>query len=207
MRIFCLLKIIFLITLTTEIIAPQKVVASVSCEASREIIHSPETLDKIDYWTDYFFYLVRPELKEETINRSNYLYRREKTEIRQVVRGFLLCSCYRERKNHYLWKQANLWVREDKDYWEKFYSALTDAVFYARHPERNDTKTRQKIMHLSTEWIFIRQSFTEFAIAPPSNSQFINNCSNNCDRQQTNPIQQHSPRRIVRNGCRSSKRF
>jgi hypothetical protein len=177
MRISFLLKLLLLITITREILTTQKVEAFISCEESRVIIHSPQMLDKIDYWTDYFFYLIRPELKEEKIKLSDYLYRREKTEIRQVIREVLLCSCYRYQKNYYLWKQEDIWVKEDRDFWERFYSALTDAVFYARHPELDNIKARQKIMNLSTEWIFIRQSFTTFEIDPPLNKEdFIPSC-------------------------------
>lgn len=161
MKLISFAILIISIFTINEIILLDKVQAFKACQESIDITNSPEILEKINYWTDYFFYLVRPELKiqKETIQLSNPIYVTEKSRINQVVRQVLLCPSYGDKKNHYLWDKDDILTRADRDFWEWFYNALTDAVFYAHHPELEARKSWSKNITLFTEWILIRQSF------------------------------------------------
>jgi hypothetical protein len=182
MNLFRLLLsfILTLILTTTITISGQRVKAYSTCEKSTFIIHSPEILEKISYWTDYFFYLVRPEMESKKIKFSETIYRREKIAIRQVIREVLLCTCestvYKKNQdgsnqNYYLRNQ------EDNYFFAGFYRELTDAVFYARHPELSDRKSWSKDMNLATEWMFIRQYFTSFNTSERLQKEFIPTCN------------------------------
>ena len=186
-------RILISALLTTTIIqylAQQEVQAYYYCDRSPGITRSPEKLNKISYWTDYFFYLFRPEMEDKKIQLSEQLYRREKTGIRQIVRQVDSCSCYWSKKNYYLikqhisedkqrkdiWQWDYYWLRND-DYWfEGLYSDLTDAIFYARHPELNRDKSHFKDINLATEWMFIRQHLVSFDIENSLKEEFIPAC-------------------------------
>lgn len=190
MKFYKILISVLLLTVITQYSSQKEVQAYPSCRRSSDLIRSPEKLKKISYWTDYFFYLVRPEMRDKKIKVSDTLYRREKTGIRQVVRQVISCSCYWSRKNYYLikqyipeekqrkdkWQWEYYWLRND-DYWfDGLYSDFTDAVFYARHPELNADKSHLKDMNLATEWMFIRQYFVDFATENPLKQEFIPPC-------------------------------
>ena len=186
-------RTLILILLTTTIVqyfTQKEARAYSSCDRSSAVIRSPEKLKKISYWADYFFYLVRPEMRDKKIQVSQTLYRREKTGIRQVVRQVFSCSCYWSRRNYYLikkhipkdrqnkrfWQWDYYWLRND-DYWfDGLYSDFTDAVFYARHPELNRDKSNFKNMNLATEWMFIRQHLVSFDLENILKQEFIPPC-------------------------------
>lgn len=169
---------------------------------------TPEKLEKINYWTDYFFYLARPEMRGKKIQHHHSLYRQEQIAIRKVVRQIVFSSCQRpninhyyfltERDNHkprYLYRHRNIdrdrsqgfnyrynypyydkelsleqapddldyyWVRNKNYFFAGLYHDLTDALFYARHPEFSRQVSRKSTMNLTSEWIFIRQHFADF---------------------------------------------
>ena len=190
MKFYKTLISVLLLTVITQYSSQKEVQAYPSCRRSSDLIRSPEKLKKISYWTDYFFVLVRPEMRDKKIKVSDTLYRREKTGIRQVVRQVISCSCYWSRKNYYLikqyipedkqrkdkWQWEYYWLRND-DYWfDGLYSDFTDAVFYARHPELNADKSHLKDINLATEWMFIRQYFADFATENPLKQEFIPPC-------------------------------
>ena len=190
MKFYKTLISVLLLTVITQYSTQKEVKAYPSCRRSSDLIRSPEKLKKISYWTDYFFVLVRPEMRDKKIKVSDTLYRREKTGIRQVVRQVVSCSCYWSRKNYYLikqyipedkqrkdkWQWEYYWLRND-DYWfDGLYSDFTDAVFFARHPELNSEKSHLKDMTLATEWMFIRQYFVDFATENPLKQEFIPSC-------------------------------
>ena len=200
MRFYRTFILILLIATIVQYFTQKEVQAYSSCdqtklgsEADRSpaVIQSPEKLKKISYWTDYFFYLVRPEMRDKKIQVSQALYRREKTGIRQVVRQVFSCSCYWSRGNYYLIKKyipedkqnkrfgqwEYYWLRND-DYWfDGLYSDFTDAVFYARHPELNRDDSNFKNMNLATERIFIRQHLVSFDLENSLKQEFIPPCS------------------------------
>lgn len=184
------------------------------CESYIDCHREPEDLEKVDYWTNYFFKLLRPEMRNTKVRIHHELYRRERAEIRRVVNKIVHQSCQRPHINHYyllserererekqerwhrfgrrerlrqklrhnrdyywhryyyyddemlwdeeLWDEGYYWGR-DKDYFfEGLYRELTDAVFYARHPELSHHISRRNTMNWAGEWTFIRQHFADF---------------------------------------------
>ena len=198
MRFYRTLILALLVTTIIQYFTEKEVQAYSSCTRSPAVIRSPEKLKKISYWTDYFFNLVRPEMRDKKIQVSQTLYRREKTGIRQVVRQVSSCSCYWSRRNYYLikkhipedrqnkrfWQWDYYWLRND-DYWfDGLYRDFTDAVFYARHPELNRDESNFKNMNLATEWMFIRQHLVSFDLENSLKQKFIPPC----DRDIANKI-------------------
>lgn len=173
----------------------------------------PEDLEKVDYWTNYFFKLLRPEMRNKRTRIYHTLYRRERAGIRRVISKVILQSCQRPHINHYyllsererelekrerfrhrgfresarrrirdtrdyywdryyyddelfwddeLWGEDFYWERTEDYFFEGLYRELTDAVFYARHPELPRRVSRRNTMNWSSEWIFIRQSFADY---------------------------------------------
>ncbi len=77
--------------------------------------------------------------------------------------------------------ERNLSWQLKKDYFfEGLYQDLTDAVFYARHPELSYEKT-QKLQHLNWagEWNFIRRHFANYNQEEILKQDFIPVCQNN----------------------------
>lgn len=148
---------------------PTKVNAYTYCDLKTDYYYSPEQRAKINYWTDYFFFLFRPELKDKQIVRSQKLYQREKAGIRGVVKRVLLCGAYWEHQNYYLEKiylarepENPYWLLINNYVFDGFYAELTDAVFYAHHLGLPPKKSNFKNLNWSTEWINIRQSFASY---------------------------------------------
>ncbi len=155
-----------------------------------KLTSSPEQLKKTSYWTEYFFYLIRPEMKGKKIQAAQTLYRQEKTGIRQIVRQVFSCSCYWSKKNYYLikqyipedkqnkhfWQWEYYWLKNDNYWFDGLYSDFTDAVFYARHPELNRDKSYLENMNLATEWMFIRQHLVSFDTENMLKKEFIPTC-------------------------------
>ncbi len=190
MRFYRTLILMLLTTTIVQYFTQKEVQAHSSCDRSPAITRSSEKLNKISYWTEYFFYLIRPEMKGKKIQLSQKLYRREKIEIRQIVRQVDSCSCYWAKKNYYLikqyipenkqrkniWQWDYYWLRNDEYWFDGLYSDFTDAVFYARHPEFNRDKSYLKNMNLATEWIFIRQHLVSFDTENMLKKEFIPTC-------------------------------
>ena len=183
------------------------------CHRDLEPEPEPENIEKIDYWTNYFFKLLRPEMRNKKVRIHHTLYRRERAEIRRVVSKVLYQSCQRPHINHYyqiserdrndvkrlrrerfdrrerlrsrlrndesyyqhryyyddelswdeeLWDEGYYWDRTNDYFFEGLYRELTDAVFYARHPELSHQASRKDTMNWSGEWSFIRQHFSDF---------------------------------------------
>ena len=191
-----------------------------TCQASTQIIPEQEnnlnssTLEVIDYWTQHFFDLLRPELQGREIQRYETIYQREKAAIAQIVNHILLSTCQQQHRNYYFFltdqkidndsaryprsqypqrgANSNLYNREKKTrfshnnqrrfilekeyiwednfYWrqnknyffEGFYQDLTDAIFYARHPEISLKEEKSQHFNLATEWNLIRRHFANY---------------------------------------------
>jgi hypothetical protein len=213
-KITRLLILTIVMNTSISIFNQQKTIAHEYCESYLDCHQEPEDLEKVDYWTNYFFKLLRPEMRNKQIRIHHILYRREKAEIRQVVNKVVYQSCQRPHINHYyllserereaeklerlnrlegrerirsemranrddywqrhyydddelfwdeeLWNEGYYWDRSNDYFFEGLYRDLTDAVFYARHPEISHHVSRRDTMNWSGEWSFIRQHFADF---------------------------------------------
>jgi hypothetical protein len=111
---------------------------------------------------NHYYLLSEREQDREKLERWQSLDRRERmrTELRD------------EQRYHYyddelfwdeeLWDEGYYWGRTDDYFFEGLYRDLTDAVFYARHPELSHHFSRRDTMNWSSEWTFIRQQFADF---------------------------------------------
>ena len=78
-----------------------------NCVAIPQVISEQENainssnLEVIDYWTQHFFDLLRPELKGKEVQIYEVLYQREKAAIAQVVTHVLFSTCQQHHRNHY----------------------------------------------------------------------------------------------------------
>ena len=201
-------------TILISILNSPKTVAHEYCESYLDCHQKPEHLEKVDYWTNYFFKLLRPEMRNKKVRIHHTLYRRERAEIRRVINKVVHQSCQQPHINHYyllsererdrekrerwqrfsrrerlrdklqdnrdsywhgyynyenellwdeeLWEEGYYWRRTDDYFFEGLYRELTDAVFYARHPELSHRVSRRDTMNWSGEWSFIRQHFADF---------------------------------------------
>ena len=84
-----------------QIFTSSKVVAHTNCESYLDCHQNPENLEKVDYWTNYFFKLLRPEMRNKRIKIHHTLYRRERAEIRRVVNQIVYRSCQQPYLNRY----------------------------------------------------------------------------------------------------------
>ena len=214
MKITKLLTLTIFATILTSIFNSPKTVAHEYCESYIDCHQEQEDLEKVDYWTNYFFKLLRPEMRNKKIRIHHTLYRRERAEIRRVINKVVNQSCQRPHVNHYyllsererdrekrehsqrfsrqerlrdklrnnrdyyrhryyyyddellwdeeLWDEGYYWRRTDDYFFEGLYRELTDAVFYARHPELSHHISRRDTMNWAGEWSFIRQHFADF---------------------------------------------
>ncbi|MGL5076906.1 MAG: hypothetical protein ACRDBG_13925 [Waterburya sp.] len=208
MKITRLLILSIYTTILMSVLPQQKLVAHEYCESYIDCHQEPEDLEKVDYWTNYFFKLLRPEMRNKQITIHHTLYRRERAEIRRVVNKVVYQSCQRPHINHYYllselkrerdslkhpkkirsemrdnhdnywersyyydnelfgdeesWDEGYYWDRTNNYFFEGLYRDLTDAVFYARHPEISHHVSRRDTMNWSGEWSFIRQHFADF---------------------------------------------
>ena len=184
---------IFLLNISLLLIS-QPLAANPACETHITACEKTlEKLEKINYWTDYFFELARPEMKGKKIKQDQTLYHRERIAIQDVIKQVVFCSCQQPQLKHYYFlsqrenhkpralhrRRTNYsdrinrrltgqqeseerdfnWIRNKNYYFDGLYSDLTDALFYARHPEFSRQVSPKSSLNLSTEWIFIRQSF------------------------------------------------
>ena len=214
MKINKLLVLIIVLTILKSFFNPNQALAHEYCESYMDCHQEPEDLEKVDYWTNYFFKLLRPEMRNKKVRIHHTLYRRERAEIRRVINKVVHQSCQRPHINHYyllserekerekserrqrfghrerlrnqlrdnrdyywhryyyyddellwdqeLWDEGYYWDRTDDYFFEGLYRELTDAVFYARHPELSHHVSRRDTMNWSGEWSFIRQHFADF---------------------------------------------
>jgi hypothetical protein len=106
----------------------------------------------LDRWTDSYFWTINPEMLDRSIQPHQTQYKKEWLAIRGVFEDRLtwmqLPICYAEPGEY---------GYEIEDYGDAM-AALTDAVFYARHPELNGRKIRANETSLIREWNSINQS-------------------------------------------------
>ena len=207
-----------------------------NCEAIPQVISEQENtidsgnLEVIDYWTQHFFDLLRPELKGKELQIYDTLYQREKAAIAQVVTYVLFSTCQQYHRNHYfflteqeihnysakypryryyprganrnlynrerkrqfnhddqrrfilekeyLWENDYYW-RQNRDYFfEGLYRDLTDAIFYARHPEISLKEDKSQNLNWTAEWNFLRQHFANYNQEKLLKNYFIPICHN-----------------------------
>ena len=231
-----------------QISTPQKVVAHPHDEdeekvevnnrynRDRRAYKTSEDIEAIDYWTNYFFKLVYPEMRGKHIRLHHTRYRRERMAIRQVVEKVILSSCQQPDLNRYyfltteepelevnnrptrlpkrypysnrikrdrwqpyprreiaqlrprypyhderlwdeeLWGENYYWWREQEHFFASLYRDLTDAIFYARHPELSRNTSRKSHLSWSTEWTFIRKYFASYEQEKTIKQYFIPLC-------------------------------
>jgi hypothetical protein len=209
MKISQLIILTISLNISIFILNQKQSIAHEYCESYLDCYQEPEDLETVDYWTNYFFKLLRPEMRNKKIRIHHTLYRRERAEIRRVVNKVVYQSCQQPNINHYyllsereqdreklerwqsldrrermrtelrdeqryhyyddelfwdeeLWDEGYYWGRTDDYFFEGLYRDLTDAVFYARHPELSHHFSRRDTMNWSSEWTFIRQQFADF---------------------------------------------
>jgi hypothetical protein len=192
------------------IVTSEKIAAMPSCSSHITACEkTPEELEKIDYWTNYFFKVLRPEMRGKRVQYHQSLFRREKAAIRQVIRQVVYCSCQEPNLNRYyflmarqrddawrrdrykyesryenrydrnsderyfyaddelrwdeqLWDEEYYWSRNRDYFFDGLYADLTDAIFYARHPEFDRRISKKSKMDWTSEWTFIRQYFANY---------------------------------------------
>ena len=134
------IKSLGLAIITASVVLGNQVLASV-----------PTTV--LDQHTNSYFWTVRPEMLERSIQSHQTQYKKEWLVIRGVLMDRLvwmeLPQCYAE---------PGTYGYEVENYGETVI-ALTDAVFYARHPELNGRKIKPTETSLVREWNSIKESF------------------------------------------------
>lgn len=102
---------------------------------------------KIDEFTDFYFYVIHPEMEGNRIQREQFLYQKEWLAIRAVVR------------HRIAWTKLSLCQADIGEYGydlvgdlSELASAITDAAFYARHPNLVGRKIRVGETKLTEEW-------------------------------------------------------
>ena len=101
MKTNTLLILTIFTTLLISIVNPPKASAHEYCESYIDCHQEPEDLEKVDYWTNYFFKLIRPEMRNKKVRIHHTLYRRERAEIRRVVNKVVHQSCQQPHINRY----------------------------------------------------------------------------------------------------------
>ena len=207
-----------------------------NCEAIPQVLSEQENainssnLEVIDYWTQHFFDLLRPELKGKEVQIYETLYQREKAAIAQVVTYVLFSTCQQNYRNHYffltdqeihnysaqypryryyprganrnlhnrerkpqfsynnqrrfilekeyLWENDFYWRQNRNYFFEGLYRDLTDAIFYARHPEISLKEDKSRHLNWGSEWNFIRLRFANYDQEKVLKQYFIPVCYN-----------------------------
>ncbi|MEM6613628.1 MAG: hypothetical protein AAF652_15490 [Cyanobacteria bacterium P01_C01_bin.72] len=215
MKITKLFTLTIFVTIFVSVIGLSRAMAHEYCESYLDCHQKPENLEKVNYWTNYFFKLLRPEMRNKKVRIHHTLYRRERAEIRRVVNQVIHQSCQKPHINHYylllerdrnrerpelrqrltsknrlrtkissnrnsyryrdyyyyddellwdeeLWGEGYYWERTNDYFFTGLYRDLTDAVFYARHPELVRRISPRDTLDWSGEWSFIRQHFADF---------------------------------------------
>ncbi len=119
--------------------------------ASQAIASVPDRV--LNEFTDSGFWNIRPEMLNRTIQPNQTLYRREWSAIKEVMSKLLmwreLPHCYADPGTY----------GYDVENYAEMVTAVTDAVFYARHPELQRRKLRPSETRLIEEWNGIYRSF------------------------------------------------
>jgi hypothetical protein len=107
----------------------------------------------LDQHTDSYFRDIHPEMRDKKIQPHQTQYQKEWSAIREVLRNRLSYGkvCYKDGYDY-----------DVADYGGTL-MALTDAVFYVRHPELTGRKIEPGETWLTKEWNSIWRSF------PPDN--------------------------------------
>ncbi|MFW6359941.1 MAG: hypothetical protein ACOC0N_12110 [Chroococcales cyanobacterium] len=114
------------------------------------LIASTPPKAEIDRWTDDFFYSLHPEMRGRKIQPHQTFYMRDWNIIRRFVSRHLVwtdISCVSDG-SQFAWFPDTLMA-----------SDLTDALFYARHPELNGRPIRRGETALAEEWNAIHSIF------------------------------------------------
>lgn len=103
----------------------------------------------LDQYSDSYFWDVRPEMRDKKIQPHQAQYKKEWLAIREALKGRLSYGkvCFKDGYDY-----------DVQDYGEALI-AMTDAVFYARHPELAGRKIKPNETRLTREWNLIWKSF------------------------------------------------
>lgn len=108
---------------------------------------------ELDQWSNSYFWSIHPEMLNRRIQPSQTLYQSEWLAIRSVLRDKLtwmeIPGCVSD---------SGEYVYELPDY-KDAHTAITDAVFYTRHPELRRRELRPSETRLIEEWNSIYKSF------------------------------------------------
>lgn len=108
---------------------------------------------ELNQYTDSFFWNINPEMRDRSIQPQQTQYQKEWSAIREVLRNRVvwmeLPGCYAE---------PGTYGYEVENYGETV-TAVTDAAFYARHPELRGRKIRPDETSLVEEWNSLYRSF------------------------------------------------
>jgi hypothetical protein len=107
----------------------------------------------VDRFTDSYFWTINPGMRNRSIQPYQTQYKKEWLAIREVLKNKLSYGkvCYKDGYDY------------DVENYGDALIAMTDAVFYARHPELAGRKVRSSEASLIREWNSIWRSF------PPDN--------------------------------------
>jgi hypothetical protein len=107
----------------------------------------------LDQYTDSYFGDIHPEMREKKIQPNQTQYKKEWLAIREALRSRLSYGrvCYKDGYDY------------DVENYGDALIAITDAVFYVRHPELVGRKLGPSETRLIGEWNSIWKSF------PPDN--------------------------------------
>jgi hypothetical protein len=103
----------------------------------------------LDQYTDSYFGDVRPEMRDKKIQPHQTQYKKEWLAIRGVLKNRLSYGkvCFKDGYDY------------DVENYGEALIAITDAVFYARHPELAGRKIKPNETRLTREWNLIWKSF------------------------------------------------
>jgi hypothetical protein len=107
----------------------------------------------LDQHTDSYFGDIHPEMRDRRIQANQTQYTKEWLAIREVLRNRISYGrvCYKDGYDY------------DVENYGGALIAITDAVFYVRHPELAGRKIKPNETRLTREWNSIWRSF------PPDN--------------------------------------
>jgi hypothetical protein len=107
----------------------------------------------LDQHTDSYFGDIHPEMRDKRIQAHQTQYQKEWLAIREVLKNKISYTtvCYKDGYDY------------DVENYGEALIALTDAVFYVRHPELMGRKLKPSEASLIQEWTSIYRNF------PPDN--------------------------------------
>ncbi len=107
-------------TILISILNSPKTLAHEYCESYLDCHQKPEHLEKVNYWTNYFFKLLRPEMRNKKVRIHHTLYRRERAEIRRVVNRVVYKSCQQPYLNRYYLLAERDRERDKRERWHRY---------------------------------------------------------------------------------------